>query len=141
MTRFPHEFTMKKYHLIESDLNEDAYEALQDFEKFLSHIVDLKSKAGEAWVMTQAQQKKLNRLSRAVCMEIEYMVEEVPDRVKKAPMDTVKEVPDRVEKAPMDTGKEVPVDKVKEVPKEKKKEKPTTSNEASKSPFDFFNFS
>jgi len=58
MARFPHEFTMKKYHLIEADLNEDANEALQDFEKHLSHLTDLKSKAGKAWIMTQDQQKK-----------------------------------------------------------------------------------
>ena len=125
MTRFPHEFTMKKYHLIESELNEDAYEALQDFEKFLSHLADMKSKAGEAWTMTQAQQKKLNRLSRAVCMEIEYMVEEVPDTVEKAPIDTVKEVP---------------VDTVKEVPKEKKKEKSADSKNMDDSPFNIFSF-
>ena len=78
MARFPHEFTMKKYHLLESDLNDDANEALQDFEQFLSHLTDLKGKAGDSWKMTQAQQKKLNRLSRSVCTEIEYMVEEAP---------------------------------------------------------------
>ena len=115
MARFPHEFTMKKYHLIETDLNEDAYEALQDFEKFLSHLTDLKSKAGDAWGMTQAQQKKLNRLSRAVCMEIEYMVEEAPE--------------EPVLEAPTKPPLEVPA-----------KEKPTTS-QAGESPFDFFGFS
>jgi len=78
MARFPHEFTMKKYHLLESDLNDDANDALQDFEQFLSHLTDLKSKAGDSWKMTQAQQKKLNRLSRSVCTEIEYMVEDAP---------------------------------------------------------------
>ena len=88
MARFPHEFTMKKYHLIETDLNEDANEALQDFENFLSHLTDLKSKAGEVWTMTQDQQKKLNRLSRAVCMEIEYMVDESPpERVLEKPVE------------------------------------------------------
>ena len=78
MARFPHEFTMKKYHLLESDLNDDANDALQDFEQFLSHLTDLKSNAGDSWKMTQAQQKKLNRLSRSVCTEIEYMVEDAP---------------------------------------------------------------
>ena len=117
MARFPHEFTMKKYHLIETDLNEDANEALQDFEIFLSHLTDLKSKAGDAWGMTQDQQKKLNRLSRAVCMEIEYMVEEVPD----------------------EPVLEVPTKPVLEVPAKEKKEKPTTS-QAGESPFNIFRF-
>jgi hypothetical protein len=125
MARFPHEFTMKKYHLIEADLNEDANEALQDFENFLSHLTDLKSKAGDAWGMTQDQQKKLNRLSRAVCMEIEYMVEEVPD-------EPVLEVPTK----PV---LEVPTKPVLEVPAKEKKEKPTTS-QAGESPFNIFRF-
>jgi hypothetical protein len=125
MARFPHEFTMKKYHLIEADLNEDANEALQDFENFLSHLTDLKSKAGDSWGMTQDQQKKLNRLSRAVCMEIEYMVEEVPD-------EPVLEVPTK----PV---LEVPTKPVLEVPAKEKKEKPTTS-QAGESPFNIFRF-
>jgi hypothetical protein len=125
MARFPHEFTMKKYHLIEADLNEDANEALQDFENFLSHLTDLKSKAGDSWGMTQDQQKKLNRLSRAVCMEIEYMVEEVPD-------EPVLEVPTK----PV---LEVPTKPVLEEPAKEKKEKPTTS-QAGESPFNIFRF-
>lgn len=67
---------MKRYNLIETDLNDDATEALEEFENFLSHLTSLKSKAGSDWVMTKAQQKKINRLSRAVCTEIEFMVEE-----------------------------------------------------------------
>jgi hypothetical protein len=128
MARFPHEFTMKKYHLIEADLNEDANEALQDFENFLSHLTDLKSKAGDAWGMTQDQQKKLNRLSRAVCMEIEYMVEEVPDEpVLEVPTKPVLEVPTK------------PVLEVPAKEKKEKKEKPTTS-QAGESPFNIFRF-
>ena len=33
---------------------------------------------GDSWKMTQGQQKKLNRLSRSVCTEVEYMVEDAP---------------------------------------------------------------
>ena len=121
MARFPHEFTMKKYHLIEADLNEDANEALQDFENFLSHLTDLKSKAGDAWGMTQDQQKKLNRLSRAVCMEIEYMVEEAPE--------------EPILEAPTKPPLEDPAPPL-EVPA---KEKPTTS-QAGESPFNIFRF-
>ena len=46
---------MKKYNLLEADLNEDANDALQDFESHLSHLTDLKSKAGDAWSMTIVQ--------------------------------------------------------------------------------------
>ena len=76
MPKFPHEFSMKRYNLIETDLNDDATDALEEFETYLSHLTSLKNKAGEDWVMTKAQQKKINRLSRAVCTEIEFMVEE-----------------------------------------------------------------
>jgi hypothetical protein len=79
MAKFPHEFTMKKYHLIETDLNQDASDALNDFEDYLAHLVDLKERAGDDWVMNADQKRKINRLSRAVCTEIEYMVEEEPD--------------------------------------------------------------
>jgi len=139
MARFPHEFTMKKYHLIETDLNEDANEALQDFEIFLSHLTDLKSKAGDAWGMTQAQQKKLNRLSRAVCMEIEYMVEEAPEEpVLEAPTKPPLEAPTKPPlEAPTKPPLEAPTKPPLEVPA---KEKPTTS-QAGESPFDFFGFS
>ena len=94
MARFPHEFTMKKYHLIETDLNEDANED---------------------------QQKKLNRLSRAVCMEIEYMVEEAPEE----PILEATTKPPLEDPAPP---LEVPA-----------KEKPTTS-QAGESPFNIFSF-
>jgi hypothetical protein len=115
MARFPHEFTMKKYNLLEADLNEDANDALQDFEKHLSHLTDLQSKAGDAWSMTVDQQKKLNRLSRAVCMEVEYMVED----------HTVEDVPKE------------------NIPKEntpKKEEKNDDSKRPSSSPFNIFDF-
>ncbi len=114
MARFPHEFTMKKYNLLEADLNEDANDALQDFESHLSHLTDLKSKAGDAWSMTVDQQKKLNRLSRAVCMEVEYMVED-------APTETI-EVSEKENS-------------------EKKQEKMPEKNSTGDSPFDFFGFS
>ena len=123
MARFPHEFTMKKYNLIEADLNEDSTEALQDFESHLSHLTDLKSKAGNEWSMTLDQQKKLNRLSRAVCMEIEYMVDEAPTEIKEKPAEIKEAVVD-----------EKVTSKIKE---EKKEEKNSTGD----SPFDFFGFS
>tara|TARA_B100000927_G_C16443262_1_gene460659 strand:+ start:231 stop:599 length:369 start_codon:yes stop_codon:yes gene_type:complete len=96
MAKFPHEFSMKRYNLIETDLNDDATEALEEFENFLSHLTSLKQKAGEDWVMTKAQQKKINRLSRAVCTEIEFMVEEAfeptPPKAKEQP-----KTPEKVE--------------------------------------------
>ena len=116
MAKFPHEFTMKKYNLIETDLNEDSYDALQDFEKYLSHLQDLKGKAGDAWTMNQEQQKKINRLSRAICLEIEYMVEEAPEEEK------------------ADT-KPQEVEVVKEAPQPEAEER-----DASDSPFNIFGF-
>ena len=127
MARFPHEFTMKKYNLIEADLNEDSTEALQDFESHLSHLTDLKSKAGNEWSMTLDQQKKLNRLSRAVCMEIEYMVDEAPTEIKEKPAEIKEAVVD-----------EKVTSKIKEEIKEEKKEE---KNSTGDSPFDFFGFS
>ena len=127
MARFPHEFTMKKYNLIEADLNEDSNEALQDFESHLSHLTDLKSKAGNEWSMTLDQQKKLNRLSRAVCMEIEYMVDEAPAEIKEKPAEIKEAVVD-----------EKVTSKIKE---EKKPEKKPENNNTGDSPFDFFGFS
>jgi hypothetical protein len=79
MAKFPHEFTMKKYHLIETDLNQDASDALNDFEEYLAYLVDLKERAGDDWVMNADQKRKINRLSRAVCTEIEYMVDDEPE--------------------------------------------------------------
>ena len=87
----------------------------------MSHLTDLKSKAGDAWGMTQDQQKKLNRLSRAVCMEIEYMVEEAPE--------------EPILEAPTKPPLEDPAPPL-EVPA---KEKPTTS-QAGESPFNIFSF-
>ena len=130
MARFPHEFTMKKYNLIEADLNEDSTEALQDFESHLSHLTDLKSKAGNEWSMTLDQQKKLNRLSRAVCMEIEYMVEEAPAEIKEEPLE-IKEEPLEIKKSVVD---EKVTSKIKE-------EKKPENNNTGDSPFDFFGFS
>jgi hypothetical protein len=95
MAKFPHEFTMKKYHLIETDLNDDAADALKDFEDYLSHLTDLKSKAGDAWVMTSAQKNKINRLSRSVCNEIEYMVEEAP-QVQERPQESAQDSSDSI---------------------------------------------
>jgi len=79
MATFPHDYTMKKYGLVESDLSDDASEALEEFESYLSQLSELKKKGGDGWLMSKEQQKKINRLSRAVCTEIEYMVEEEPD--------------------------------------------------------------
>ena len=130
MARFPHEFTMKKYNLIEADLNDDSSDALQDFELHLSHLTDLKSKAGDEWSMTTEQQKKINRLSRAVCMEIEYMVDEAPAEIKEEPVE-IKEEPVEIKKAVVDE---------KVTPKIKEEKKPE-NNSAGDSPFDFFGFS
>lgn len=79
MATFPHDYTMKKYGLVESDLSDDASEALEEFESYLSQLSELKKKGGDGWLMSKEQQKKINRLSRAVCTEIELMIEDAPD--------------------------------------------------------------
>ena len=79
MATFPHDYTMKKYGLVESDLSDDATEALEEFESYLSQLSELKKKGGDGWLMSKEQQKKINRLSRAVCTEIELMIEDAPD--------------------------------------------------------------
>ena len=70
---------MKKYGLVESDLSEDASDALEEFEQFLAELTRQKKEFGSDWTMTKAQQKKINRLSRAVCTEVEMMIEDAPE--------------------------------------------------------------
>jgi len=84
MATFPHDYTMKKYGLVESDLSDDASEALEEFESYLSQLSELKKKGGDGWLMSKEQQKKINRLSRAVCTEIELMIEDAPDEEPQA---------------------------------------------------------
>ena len=84
MATFPHDYTMKKYGLVESDLSEDASDALEEFEQFLAELTRQKKEFGSDWAMTKAQQKKINRLSRAVCTEVEMMIEDAPEE-KPAP--------------------------------------------------------
>ena len=79
MATFPHDYTMKKYGLVESDLSEDASDALEEFEQFLAELTRQKKEFGSDWTMTKAQQKKINRLSRAVCTEVEMMIEDAPE--------------------------------------------------------------
>ena len=79
MATFPPDYTMKKYGLVESDLTEDASDALAAFDHFLSKLTRQKKEFGSDWAMTKAQQKKINRLSRAVCTEVEMMIEDAPD--------------------------------------------------------------
>ena len=84
MATFPHDYTMKKYGLVESDLSDDASDALEEFESYLSQLSNLKKKGGDGWIMTKEQQKKINRLSRAVCTEIELMIEDAPEEEAEA---------------------------------------------------------
>jgi hypothetical protein len=84
MATFPHDYTMKKYGLVESDLSDDASDALEEFESYLAQLSNLKKKGGEGWIMTKEQQKKINRLSRAVCTEIELMIEDAPEEESEA---------------------------------------------------------
>ncbi len=79
MATFPHDYTMKKYGLVESDLSEDASDALEEFEQFLAELTRQKKEFGSDWTMTKAQQKKINRISRAVCTEVEMMIEDAPE--------------------------------------------------------------
>ena len=101
MAIYPHEVALKKYHLLPTDLNDDASEALEEFEEYLSYLVELKKKAGEGWEMTPNQKRKINRLSRAVVLEIEYMVEEAPE-VPEEPQETpeAQNTPQEPENAP-----------------------------------------
>ena len=88
MATFPHDYTMKKYGLVESDLSDDASEALEEFESYLSQLSELKKKGGDGWLMSKEQQKKINRLSRAVCTEIELMIEDAPDEEPQSKSET-----------------------------------------------------
>lgn len=77
-SKFPHEITMMRYGLSSSDLSEEAEEALEDFEAYRDSLQEKKEAAeseGATFSLSEAERRKLLRLSQAVCSEIEDMVD------------------------------------------------------------------
>ena len=78
MSKFPHEITMMSYGLNSSDLSEEAQEALEDFEQYRDMLQEKKEDAeseGKTFALSEAEKRKLLRLSQTVCSEIEDMVD------------------------------------------------------------------
>jgi hypothetical protein len=78
MAKFPHEITMAQYGLSENDLSEEATEALDDFNSYLEDLQEKKEEAqsnGEQFTLSEAQKRKINRLSEAVSSAVEDMVD------------------------------------------------------------------
>jgi hypothetical protein len=77
MSKFPHEITMTTYGLSVAELSDEAQEALDDFEQYRDFLQQKKEAAqsdGNDFVLTEAERRKLMRLSQTICSEIEDMV-------------------------------------------------------------------
>jgi len=78
MAKFTHEITMSNYGLTEGDLSQEAVEALEDFNSYLEQLQDKKEQAleeGQEFELTDAQRRKINRLSASVSEAVEDMIE------------------------------------------------------------------
>jgi hypothetical protein len=87
MAKFTHEITMSNYGLTEDDLSQEAVEALEDFNSYLEQLQDKKEQAleeGQEFELTDAQRRKINRLSASVSEAVEDMIE-VDDSAEAAP--------------------------------------------------------
>jgi len=82
MAKYPHEITMENYGLSESDLSEEAQEALEDFNDYLDTLQANKAEVvakGETFTLGESEKRKINRLSSVVCSEVEDMIGEDSD--------------------------------------------------------------
>ena len=82
MAKYPHEITMENYGLSESDLSEEAQEALEDFNDYLDTLQAKKKEViakGETFTLGEAEKRKINRLSSVVCSEVEDMINDDGD--------------------------------------------------------------
>tara|TARA_R110000751_G_scaffold42949_6_gene99370 strand:- start:529 stop:876 length:348 start_codon:yes stop_codon:yes gene_type:complete len=94
MAKFPHQITMAQYNLSEEDFSHEATEALDDFDNYLEELQEKKEQSqaeGKEFELSEQQTRKINRLSVAVCGEIEDMIESGESVEPKAPQPKAEE--------------------------------------------------